>query len=95
MRALPVIRPATEADRPAIIDVLARAFIDDPALAWLFPDAARRLEKLERFFRLTTSTDMRFDSAQLALGSDGEVRGGTGPGAGWSVAEGWAGTRGR
>ena len=25
-----------------IIAVLAAAFIDDPALAWIFPDAARR-----------------------------------------------------
>ena len=42
MRPNPVIRPATLADHPAIIAVLAAAFIDDPALAWIFPDAARR-----------------------------------------------------
>ena len=63
MRPNPVIRPATLADRPTIIAVLAAAFIDDPALAWIFPDAARRPARLTRFFDLITRADGRLPLA--------------------------------
>jgi len=33
-------------------DVLARAFLDDPAWVWLFPDAARRARILPWLFRV-------------------------------------------
>ena len=75
MRPVPVIRPATLADRPAIIAVLAAAFIDDPALAWIFPDTARRASQLERFFGLITRADARLPLAQVALAGDGHIIG--------------------
>ena len=51
------IRPATAADRPLAATILARAFIDDPALCFLFRDAADRPRRLARFFALITSID--------------------------------------
>ncbi len=75
MRPVPVIRPATLADRPAIIAVLAAAFIDDPALAWIFPDAARRPARLTRFFDLITRADGRLPLAHVACASDGRIIG--------------------
>jgi ribosomal protein S18 acetylase RimI-like enzyme len=75
MRLTPVIRPATLADRPAIIAVLAAAFIDDPALAWIFPNATRRPAQLARFFGLITRADARLPLAQVALAGDGQIMG--------------------
>jgi ribosomal protein S18 acetylase RimI-like enzyme len=75
MRTPPLIRPATIADRPAIIAVLADAFIDDPALAWIFPDATRRTDRLTRFFGLITNADARLPLAQLACADNGTIIG--------------------
>jgi ribosomal protein S18 acetylase RimI-like enzyme len=50
-------RPATATDRPLAATILARAFIDDPAMAYLFRDAADRPRRLARFFALITSID--------------------------------------
>ena len=86
MRPAPLIRPATAADRPAIIAVLAAAFIDDPALAWIFPAAARRPAQLTRFFGLITHADARLPLAQVALGPDGGIAGA----ALWRPPGGWA-----
>ncbi len=51
------VRAASEGDRAPTAALLARAFIDDPALAYLFPDAAGRPQRLRRFFRLIASVD--------------------------------------
>ena len=59
MRPQPVICPATTADRPAIIAVLAAAFADDPALAWIFPDAVRRPARASRLPRSGSSPPVR------------------------------------
>lgn len=45
------IRPAVDADAPRLVDTLARAFADDPALGWIIPDAAARQRRLPRLFR--------------------------------------------
>ena len=45
-------RPATPADQTEVVATLAAAFIDDPAMTYLFPDAATRPAKLRRFFAL-------------------------------------------
>lgn len=37
------------AERSAVVDVLAAAFEHDPMQAWLFPNPARRLQRLRRF----------------------------------------------
>jgi GNAT superfamily N-acetyltransferase len=43
-------RPATDADAPAMVEMLARAFYDDPVFRWLFPDDAKRLVQSKRYF---------------------------------------------
>jgi GNAT superfamily N-acetyltransferase len=46
------LRPVGPADVPQLARTLARAFEDDPASNWVFPDDARRLELLERGWQL-------------------------------------------
>lgn len=43
------MRRATQADRPALAKMLARAFEDDPVTGWVSPDPGPRLKMLERF----------------------------------------------
>ncbi len=45
-------RPATAADRVQVVATLAAAFVDDPAMTYLFPDPATRPARLRRFFSL-------------------------------------------
>ncbi len=68
------VRPAAIADRSIAADILARAFIDDPALAFLFRDAADRPNRLSRFFTLMTRIDdspqhwsLAADAAAIAM----------------------------
>ena len=44
------VRVAGTADRARIATLLARAFSDDPAIAYLFPDALKREKRLPRLF---------------------------------------------
>lgn len=44
------VRPATRADVPALSRTLGRAFLDDPVMAWMLPDADLRGRKLHRLF---------------------------------------------
>lgn len=53
----PAIRLATRDDRAATSAMLARAFADDPALAWLFPDPVVRARRLPRLFALLFDSD--------------------------------------
>lgn len=46
------VRPATAADRAQVAATLAAAFIDDPAMAYLFPSDASRPARLRQFFAL-------------------------------------------
>jgi hypothetical protein len=46
-----IVRPANTADVPAMVDVLARAFYDDPPMAWMLPDDPSRDRRLRRLFR--------------------------------------------
>ncbi len=47
---LPAVRRATADDLPALAQVLARAFYDDPVMSWACPNARRRMEHCRRFF---------------------------------------------
>lgn len=67
------VRQAEERDRPAVAAVLADAFRDDPAMAWLFPDAQRRPERLQRLFALICRTDADTRHWSLALDPVGEI----------------------
>lgn len=51
------IRDATPADRAMVIRTLARAFADDPAMCYIFPNPARRAHALPRLFSLFFATD--------------------------------------
>lgn len=51
------IRPARADDRERVAAMLARAFQDDPAFAWIFPDPAARTARLPRVFRLLCDSD--------------------------------------
>lgn len=45
------------ADRAHVSAMLARAFADDPAMAWIFPDPAERARRLPRLFALLFDDD--------------------------------------
>ncbi|MDQ3849245.1 MAG: GNAT family N-acetyltransferase [Actinomycetota bacterium] len=44
------VRPARAEDFAPLAAMLARAFYDDPVTAWFYPDDARRLRHVRRFF---------------------------------------------
>jgi ribosomal protein S18 acetylase RimI-like enzyme len=56
------VRKGRPADATSLAQVLARAFEDDPVSAWVFPDAADRLRRLELMYSLI--------SVPEALGDD-------------------------
>lgn len=51
------IRVAGNADRDAVAAMLARAFADDPAMSYIFPDPAVRTRKMPGLFRLLFDED--------------------------------------
>lgn len=51
------IRDAGSGDREAVAMMLARAFADDPAMCFIFPDPAERARRLPRLFALLFDTD--------------------------------------
>lgn len=71
MRPPIMVRQATAADRGATAALLARAFIDDPAMAYLFRKDARRAAALSRFFAMIGRADAVTDHWSLALDSAG------------------------
>jgi GNAT superfamily N-acetyltransferase len=50
--ARPAVRRATRADLGPLSRALGRAFLDDPVMAWFFPDERRRMAYVEAVFRL-------------------------------------------
>ena len=54
-----MIRDATDGDRTAIAVMLARAFADDPAMSYIFPDPRDRAMRLPRLFVLLVDADAR------------------------------------
>jgi GNAT superfamily N-acetyltransferase len=62
-----VLRPATSADVKRLAAVLARAFYDDPPLAWLVPDPAIRLGRLNRMFTTIVGIEsLRYGGVEVA-----------------------------
>lgn len=55
--ASPDVRLAGSVDRTAIAAMLARAFADDPATSFIFPDPAERARRLPRMFALLFDED--------------------------------------
>ncbi|MDZ7282597.1 GNAT family N-acetyltransferase [Sphingomonas sanguinis] len=51
------MREAGAGDRAAVATMLGRAFADDPAMSYIFPDAADRTKRLPRLFALLFDSD--------------------------------------
>ncbi|HTW97525.1 MAG TPA: GNAT family N-acetyltransferase [Acidimicrobiales bacterium] len=49
------VRSASPGEAGRLAGVLARAFSDDPLVGYLFPDVARRMQRLRRFFEIQLS----------------------------------------
>ena len=62
-----MIREAGNADREAVAMTLARAFADDPATSYIFPDRGDRVKRLPRMFRLIFDEDA--DGMRLMTGA--------------------------
>jgi len=51
-----VVRGATADDAPVVAETLTAAFLDDPVMAWCYPDAGRRQEIVPRLFELIVTS---------------------------------------
>jgi ribosomal protein S18 acetylase RimI-like enzyme len=70
------LRRATSDDVTALAAVLARAFFDDPPLAWLLPDSATRRARLTRMFATIIGIEsLPYGGVDIACDS-GEILGG-------------------
>jgi ribosomal protein S18 acetylase RimI-like enzyme len=66
-----IVRSADAAEVPAIADVLARAFYDDPPMVWMMPDGPSRDRRLRRMFRTILRHEaMRHGGVDVALTAD-------------------------
>jgi ribosomal protein S18 acetylase RimI-like enzyme len=66
------VRPARRSDIPALARALARAFRDDPVIAWVQPDAERRTAALPGLFgALTRHHFLAGRGAEVATSDDG------------------------
>ena len=66
------IRDAGSGDRAAVAAMLGRAFADDPAMYYIFPDAEERAKRLPRLFALLFDSDavgMRLVSEGAEVGT--------------------------
>jgi ribosomal protein S18 acetylase RimI-like enzyme len=71
-----IVRPFVRADLTATVAALARAFDDDPVMAWIFPDDQMRRRRLPPFFAATLrSTSLHQDGTDVAVRA-GQVLGG-------------------
>ncbi|MDT5106842.1 MAG: hypothetical protein QOI25_4355 [Mycobacterium sp.] len=65
-------RPATRADINALSVTLGRAFLDDPVMCWMLPDADLRRRRLHRLFAaLTRYHHLSRGGAEVAPDGDG------------------------
>ncbi len=69
MQRAPIpLRNARGDDRALVAAIMADAFADDPALSFIFPDAATRPARLRRFFALIQRTET--DPALTTIAGD-------------------------
>lgn len=64
------ISSATDVMRSAVAPMLARAFQDDPAFSYIFPDAKDRARRLPRLFRLLFDSDGRAGMRLMTAGCE-------------------------
>jgi ribosomal protein S18 acetylase RimI-like enzyme len=62
----PAIRRATPLGAPALIDVLGRAFLDDPVFEWVIPDREQRRQSINAFFALFAEAVQPHDEIYVA-----------------------------
>jgi ribosomal protein S18 acetylase RimI-like enzyme len=63
-------RPATRADRAAVIATLAEAFQHEPAFSWIVPDPAARRRALLRTFGIVFDEDIKAGCLMMAPGAE-------------------------
>lgn len=63
-------RPAVAADQPAICAMLARAFIEDPVMVFMFPDPEDRRRKLPRLFALLQASNLPLGGCDVTSGCE-------------------------
>lgn len=84
------VRPADRDDVRALSKTLARAFVDDPVMAWMLPDADVRRRRLHKLFEaLTRHHHLARGGVEVALDDDG----GIGAAALWDPPGQWRQTR--
>lgn len=70
MALAPAVRNATARDREGIAAMLARAFLNDPAIAFIWPDPARRARRSPRLFRLLFDGDAQAGMRLVTAGGE-------------------------
>lgn len=70
MKEAPLIRQAAKADAGPLAAMLARAFAEDPAFAWIVPDRARRAKVLPGLFRAMVDSAIRHGRVWCMPGHD-------------------------
>lgn len=63
-------RLATASDRRAVAALLSRAFADDPAMSWIFPNPAVRARKLPSLFKLLYDEDAAHGVRLMTAGGE-------------------------
>ncbi|WP_066652837.1 MULTISPECIES: GNAT family N-acetyltransferase [Sphingomonas] len=64
------VRLATNRERRVVTTALARAFADDPALAWIFPDPTLRARRLPGLFAMLFDEDEAHGVRLMTLGGE-------------------------
>jgi GNAT superfamily N-acetyltransferase len=75
------VRRATRADSRQLAVALARAFHDDPVMAWFFPPAERRVAQNRRFFAQRLRQILPQEETYTVEGHGGAAL--------WTVPDGW------
>jgi ribosomal protein S18 acetylase RimI-like enzyme len=64
------IRPIVRADVRSAVGAMARAFRDDPAMAWIFPDEQMRARRLPPFFASAIRANVRQGHTEVVVAGE-------------------------
>jgi ribosomal protein S18 acetylase RimI-like enzyme len=64
------VRPITRGDLRGAVGALARAFHDDPAMAWIFPDEQMRARRLPPFFASAIRANLRQGHGEVMVAGE-------------------------
>jgi len=65
-----IVRPIVSTDLQSTVGAMARAFHDDPVMAWIFPDEAMRRRRLPPFFASAIRGNMRQGNTEVMVTGD-------------------------